>query len=162
MNDAEVIDGVLAVLQSGADWTAENLAARLGGAGWRPHLPEGASSPTGWDIGEVRSAVEGDDEDGLRWVVSFEEWDPDDYPDLCNDELEALAKPRADALRDLFAQRADATWQPGEIPVPDDGCPLGCHHGWHNDALSVEIGALQYDGGLPVMTVLRAYANPKS
>lgn len=161
MNDAEVINEVFGVHQSGVDWTPENLAAQLERTGWRPYLPAGAAAPTGWDIGDVRSAVELQG-DGLFWVIEFESWDPDEHPELDHEELEGLAKPRVDALRDLFAERADATWQPGEISVEDDGSPCGYHHGWHNDVLSVEIGALLYDNGLPVMTVLRAYGNPKS
>jgi hypothetical protein len=96
-------------------------------------------------------------EAGLIEDVVFEQWDPDDHPDLDYDELEELARPRIDALRDLFVQRMDGQWQPGAIPQDDEDYPARYHHGWHRGTLSVEIGAVVHDNGLPLMVLLRAY-----
>jgi len=117
VGDAEQIDHVLDLLQSGVDWE---------------------------EVGPV-------------WEIAFGQWDPDDHPDLGYDELEELATPGIDALRDLFEQRADDRWQPGEILREDDDFPFGYHHGWHRGTVSVEIGAVVHDNGLPLMVVLRAY-----
>jgi hypothetical protein len=95
-------------------------------------------------------------EAGLVEEVAFAQWDPDDHPDLGYDELEELARPRIDALRDLFEQRADSRWQPGAI-WEDEDYPAGYRHGWHSGTLSVEIGAVVHDNGLPLMVLLRAY-----
>ncbi|ANZ35443.1 hypothetical protein BBK82_04475 [Lentzea guizhouensis] len=94
-------------------------------------------------------------EEGLVIEVAFDQWDPDDHPDLDYDDLEELAKPRIDELRDAFVQRADDRWRSAEVPQDED-FPFGYHHGWRRGSLAVAIGAVVHDNGLPLMVLLRA------
>lgn len=161
MSDAEVMGKVLDIVGSDVDWTMSSLAATLASAGWEPGGRVREPFPTWWSLGGVDSNLV-DMEGEVFWELTFEQWDPDEYPDLDHDGLENLARPRIDALRDLFEQHADSDWAPGEIPPNEDSYPLGYHHGWHSARLSVEIGSLMQDSGLPLCTVIRIYNHPKS
>ena len=143
MTDAEVLDQVLGLLRSDVDWTEAGLAGAV----------------ENLDLGEVTSSV-GDHEGTIVWELTFELWelDLDDEDRSDYEQLEALAKPRMDALRELFEQRAEG-WRPGAISVPEleEWYPYGYVRGWHNGALSVQIGYMVHDNGLPLMVQLRAY-----
>lgn len=149
MSDADVLDEVLGLVEADLDWTEENLNKAL--------------ESTGWCFSGVTSHV-GDYEGTVVWELTFELWelDLDDEDQSDYEQLEALAKPRMDALRELFAQRA-SHWLPGAISVPylDEWEPFGYSRGWHTGTRSVEIGYMIQDNGLPLMVQLRAYENPK-
>ncbi|MET9232152.1 hypothetical protein [Lentzea sp. NPDC003310] len=146
MTDAEVLDQVLGLLRSDVEWTETGLAR----------------AATDLDLGEVTSTVA--DHDGtIVWELTFELWelDLDDERHSDYERLEELARPRLDALRELFEHRA-AGWLPGALPVHelDEWYPYGYVRGWHSGARSVQIGYQVHDNGLPLMVQLRAYATP--
>ncbi|MFD5830511.1 hypothetical protein [Lentzea sp. NPDC060358] len=143
MSDAAVLDQVLRLLRSGQDWTEAGLAA----------------ATAGLDLGEVISSV--DDHEGTTvWELTFAQWelDLDDEDRGDYERLEALAKPRLDALQELFEARAHG-WLPGaaEVAELEEWYPYGHVRGWRTDALSVQIGCTVEDNGLPLMVRLRAY-----
>lgn len=143
MTDAEVLDQVLGLLRSRVEWTEAGLARATAEV----------------DLGDVVSSV-ADHEGTVVWELTFELWeldlDDEDHSDY--ERLEALARPRLDALRELFEQRAP-DWRQGAIPVTelDEWYPYGYVRGWHTDALSAQIGYQVQDNGLPLMVQLRAY-----
>lgn len=143
MTDAEVLDQVLGLLRSHVDWTQAGLAGAVRDV----------------DLGDVTSSV-ADHEGTIVWELTFELWELDLDDDERGDyeQLEALARPRMDALRELFEQRAEG-WLPGAIPVAelDEWYPYDYAKGWHTAARSVQIGYTIHDNGLPLMVQLRAY-----
>jgi hypothetical protein len=149
VSDAAVVDEVLDLLRSDPDWSEASLSTTL--------------EQRGWCFPDVTSSI-GDHTGTVVWELTFELWelDLDDEGHDDYDKLEALAKPRMDALGALFAQRAEG-WLPGAIAVPelDEWYPYGYSRGWHTGTRSVEIGYLVHDNGLPLMVSLRAYDNPK-
>jgi len=164
VSDAATIDQVVGLLRSDVDWTKAGLVEALSRAGWQSDGKERPPDYPVWrSFGEVHSSVS-EFEETVVWELTFELWelDLDDEDRSDYEQLEALAKPRMDALRELFAQRA-TDWLPGAISVPelDEWYPYVDSHGWHTDTLSVETGYLIHDNGLPLMLSLRAYQNPK-
>lgn len=145
MSDADVIDEVLD-LAGVQPWTEDNLNKTLESAGWC--------------FSGVTSRVGEYDEGIVVWELTFELWelDLDDEDQSDYEQLEALAKPRMDALRELFEQRASG-WEPGAITNAhlDEWEPFGYSRGWHRGERSVEIGYMIHDNGLPLMVQLRVY-----
>jgi len=144
LTDAEVLDQVLGLLRSRVEWTEAGLARALAQV----------------ELGGVASSV-ADHEGTIVWELTFELWelDPDAEDRGDYERLEALARPRLDALRELFERQAP-DWRQGALPAAelDEWYPYGYVRGWHTDALSVQIGHQVHDNGLPLMVQLRAYS----
>ncbi|MDX8052966.1 hypothetical protein SK571_26620 [Lentzea sp. BCCO 10_0798] len=143
MSDADVVDQVLGLVRSHEDWTKAGLAGAV----------------QDLDLGGVTSSVD-EVEGTIVRELTFELWelDLDDEEHRDYEQLEALARPRMDALRELFEHRAEG-WRPGAISVAelDEWYPYGYVAGWHTAARSVQIGCAVHDNGLPLMVQLRAY-----